>query len=390
MPCARSGRASSPRSARPTTRPEIVAGDLVTANLMGHDSHGVLRIPQYVKAVRSGGVDATARPRVVSVRGATALVSGEWAFGQLTGRAAMDEAVRLAGEHGVGMVAAVRCAHLGRLGEFVEQAAARGCVGMVWLGGLNPVAVPYRGSRRALGTNPMAIGFPSTEADPVVLDFATTVVAAGKIAAARAAKRRGGARTPGGPRGAADDRSGSALPRGRAAAVRRAQRLRAVGDDRSAGAGTDGRRSSPGSAPRPGRDVRPAPFGGPILRGRSSGRSGPPDDAKATARGILNRLRDVPPAPGFDRVLTPGQPEAITRRGAVQDRDRRRRVDVAGDLRDGARGGPVASRPSGAGRVTPRRGVGRRRPSARRRTSRRRLGAPGGSSGRGACAAPLH
>jgi len=297
----------------PAETARIVAGDLVTANLMGHDSHGMLRLPQYVRAVRQGGVDATARPRVVSVRGATALVSGDWAFGQLTGRAGMDEAVRLAGEHGVGMVAAVRCAHLGRLGEFVERAAAGGCVGMVWLGGLNPIAVPYRGSRRALGTNPMAIGFPSAEADPVVLDFATTVVAAGKIAAARAAKR---AVAPGRlvdaeGRPTTDPEAlyhgGALLPFGE----HKGYALSVVID--LLGQALTGADRPP--APTLKRDeTSDQRRSGALFCAVAVGAFRPANEAKSTARDILNRMRDVPPAPGFDRVLTPGQPEAITRR----------------------------------------------------------------------------
>ena len=288
----------------------LVAGALVTANLMGHDSHGVLRVPEYVRAVRGGGVDVRAQPRVVSVRGATALVSGEWAFGQLTGRAAMREAVRLAGEHGVGMAAAVRCAHLGRVGEYVEQAAARGCVGMVWVGGLNQVAVPFRGARRALGTNPMAVGFPVDEAHPVVLDFATTSVAAGKISAARAAGR---AVTPGWivdregqpttDPGAFYD-GGALLP----FAGHKGYALSVMVD--LLGQALTGADAPPGSRlDRDGSADRRR--SGALFCAVELGAFRPADEAIASAQRTLNRLRSVPPREGFDRVLTPGQPEAL-------------------------------------------------------------------------------
>jgi LDH2 family malate/lactate/ureidoglycolate dehydrogenase len=263
--------------------------------------------------VRQGAVDASAQPRVVSVRGATALVSGDWAFGQLTGRAAMDEAVRLAGEHGVGMTAAVRCTHLGRLGEFVERAAERGCVGMVWLGGLNPVAAPYGGTQRALGTNPMAVGFPSTEPDPVVLDFATTVVAAGKIAAARAANRP---LAPGllvDPEGVPTTdpevfyHGGALLPFGGHKGYALSVVIDLLGQ---ALTGSD--RPPAPSLPRDSTaDQRRS---GALFCAVGVGAFRPADEAKLTARDILNRMRDVPPALGFDRVLTPGQPEMLTRR----------------------------------------------------------------------------
>src|SRR5713226_9321842 len=107
----------------PEATAAVVSSALVEANLMGHDSHGVIRIPEYVKRAKSGQVRPAAHPRIQAEHGATALVSGEWAFGQLAGQVAMDEAVGRARQYGVGAAGLVRCTHLGRVGAYVERAA---------------------------------------------------------------------------------------------------------------------------------------------------------------------------------------------------------------------------------------------------------------------------
>jgi hydroxycarboxylate dehydrogenase B len=291
----------------------LVAGSLVEANLTGHDSHGVLRIPQYVQQVRAGFVKVEARPRVLGARGAAALVSGEWGFGQLAGLAAVDQAVRHAREYGVGVVGLVRCNHLGRLGELAERAASAGCAAMIWVGGLGPRAVPYGGSRPALGTNPMAFGFPVRGEHPAVLDFATTAVAAGKVMVARAARKavppgwivdgqgrpatdpeeffNGGALLPfGGHKGYCLSVFGELLGQ----ALTGAEQL-----DDIAQAGNDHRHS------------------GALVCAVDAGALRPADETSTAARGIVDRLRAVPPAPGVERVLTPGEPEARARRARV-------------------------------------------------------------------------
>jgi len=288
---------------------EIVSTLLVEANLMGHDSHGVLRIPQYVREAQQGKLVVAARPRVLSTKGATALISGEWGFGQLTGRLAMGEALRLAHEYGVGVAGAVRCNHLGRVGTYVEQAAEDGCVGMAWVGGLDHAAVPHWGSRRALGTNPIAVGFPVDGEGPVVLDMATTMVAAGKISAARAAKKPL-------PPGRIVDRDGrpstdpeafyqggALLPAGEHKGYALSVILELLGQ---ALTGAD----DPPQPREPG-DGRAERRTGALVCAIELGAFRPPQEAKGTARRLLDRLRAVPPAPGFARVLTPGQPEAI-------------------------------------------------------------------------------
>src|ERR687883_1237467 len=105
-----------------------VAASLVDANLAGHDSHGVIRIPSYVRAVRAGEVIPHASPELVRETEVAALVDGGWAFGQLTAERATQVAIDKARAHGLAVVGAVRCNHIGRLGEWAEMGAAQGTI----------------------------------------------------------------------------------------------------------------------------------------------------------------------------------------------------------------------------------------------------------------------
>ena len=288
-----------------------VAAALVEANLKGHDSHGVLRIPQYIERVQRGQIRPAARPQIQAERGATALVSGEWGFGQLAGIAATDEAVRRAREYGVGAVGVVRCNHLGRVGAYVERAAAADCAAMVWVGGLGTrPAVPHGGSRSALGTNPIAAGFPVQGEHPVVLDYATTAIAVGKIMVARAARKPL-------PPGLLIDKDGqpttdpeafykegALLPFGGHKGYSLSVMAELLGQ---ALTGAD-QYQDPVSAEEVFRRS------GALVLAIHAGAFRPADETKGVARNLVTRLRKVPPAPGVESVQTPGEPEARTMR----------------------------------------------------------------------------
>ena len=165
-----------------------MAASLVEANLSGHASHGVIRIMQYLGDIREGRLDPRAEPTVLREGPAWALVDGKWAFGHEAARFAMARAVERARAAGVGLVTAVRCNHIGRIGEWVEQAAAARMIGMccVAIGGPTASLVaPFGGAGRALSTNPIAIGAPRAGGPPLVLDFATSVSPEGKVRVAR-------------------------------------------------------------------------------------------------------------------------------------------------------------------------------------------------------------
>src|SRR5687767_2088944 len=166
-----------------------VAQHLVKANLSGHDSHGVIRIPAYVTQIKSGRLAADGRPEVIEQGASSAVVDGTCGFGQVAASFAMDVAIKKASETGMGGVAVRRCNHIGRLGHYSEEAASRGFIAFVSYGSAGPSSghsAPFGGAQRHFGTNPISFGIPSKETTPVVVDFATTVVAEGKLQVARA------------------------------------------------------------------------------------------------------------------------------------------------------------------------------------------------------------
>jgi len=168
----------------PSETAQIVAGSLVKSNLLGHDSHGVQLIPQYVKRIQSGELDPAAQPRVERQRQAVAMVDGEWGFGQVIARYGTRLAGDLARTFGVGCVALNRSHHIGRLGEYAEMLADEGLVGLIMTGisGHSGAVAPFGGRERIFGTNPIAWGLPVPDSrPPLVLDFATSRVAYGKV-----------------------------------------------------------------------------------------------------------------------------------------------------------------------------------------------------------------
>lgn len=159
-----------------------VADGLVDANLAGHDSHGVVRVPRYVDWLHSGEVDAGKRLAVVSDAGSLAVVDGQYGFGASVGREAVEFGLAKAAQHGAAIVALRHAGHLGRIGQWAELAASRGVASIhfVNVAGSTLVA-PFGGVDRRFSTAPIAIGFPLEGQDPVILDFATSAVAEGKV-----------------------------------------------------------------------------------------------------------------------------------------------------------------------------------------------------------------
>jgi uncharacterized oxidoreductase len=169
----------------PSDSAQAVSESLVEANLAGHDSHGVIRLMQYVNSMRQGLVKPAARATVAARHGATATVDGAWGWGQPAARLATQTAIELANEHGVGAVTLVNGYHIGRLGEYVTNIANAGMLGLAMCNAA-PAVAPFGGSGRVLGTNPLAWAAPGAEGHaPLMLDIATSSVAEGKLRVAR-------------------------------------------------------------------------------------------------------------------------------------------------------------------------------------------------------------
>ncbi|MFC0408899.1 malate/lactate/ureidoglycolate dehydrogenase [Roseomonas elaeocarpi] len=170
-----------------------VAADLVEANLKGHDSHGVGLIPGYLKAREGGHLAAGAHASFLRDDGPFGVADGGGGFGQVIGREVTDWAVRRAKETGIAVVAIRNCHHLGRIGAFGERAAAAGMVSLFFVNvriGMTFYVAPHGGRDGRLQTNPVCITVPTgADKPPLVLDFATSAIAMGKVRVAYNAKK---------------------------------------------------------------------------------------------------------------------------------------------------------------------------------------------------------
>jgi ureidoglycolate dehydrogenase (NAD+) len=161
----------------------LVADTLVESNLRGVDSHGVVRLPHYAKRLRNGTVKARPQISVRRTGPSTAVVEGDAGLGQLVAARAMQEAISLARETGVGAVGARNSSHCGACAYFVELAACAGMAGIA-LTHTDSIMVPPGMKRIFLGSNPIAFGAPG-ENGPVIIDLSTTHAAWGKVIVAR-------------------------------------------------------------------------------------------------------------------------------------------------------------------------------------------------------------
>jgi len=154
---------------------------MVEADLTGADSHGIFRLPQYVRRLRAGGMNPTPEIGLDRRAPAVAVVEGDNAMGHLVMSAAGQAAVEIARETGVAWVGARRSNHAGSGAVYACLPLAAGMVGIYTVVASANHMAPWGGSDSLLGTNPLAIAIPMVDADPVVLDMATTVVSYGTV-----------------------------------------------------------------------------------------------------------------------------------------------------------------------------------------------------------------
>jgi len=283
-----------------------IAEVLVHADLRNVNSHGVLRTEHYVNRLKAGGINPNAQISFKSTGPVTGIVDGDDGFGHVIGEVAIDHAIDMARENGVGMVTAINSSHCGALSYFVQKAADAKLIGIA-MSHTDKIVVPFGGKTSFLGTNPIAYGVPAKTKKPFILDMATSNVALGKILQAR--------------------EEGKGIPEG-------------WGVDENGASVTD-----------PNKVVALSTFGGPkgyglsvivdVFSGLLAGAAFGPhigkmyDDLDKKRKlghyfcvinpsfftdtdlfleqmdRMLEELQQVPPAPGFDRVYVPGEIEQL-------------------------------------------------------------------------------
>ncbi|MET1152619.1 Ldh family oxidoreductase [Arthrobacter sp.] len=161
----------------------LVADSLIQADVWGHQSHGVLRLPWYVERIREGAMTAVTSPETLVDTGAVLLLDGRDGIGQVLTERARTEAVARARAHGVGAVGVRNSNHFGTAMYFTRRAAADGCVAILTTNA-SPAMAPWGGREKVIGTNPWSIAAPYGDS-AVAVDIANTAVARGKIYLAR-------------------------------------------------------------------------------------------------------------------------------------------------------------------------------------------------------------
>ena len=288
---------------------QTMATLLVEANLAGHDSHGVLRLPQYVVAIRNEVIDLDAKIEIVTQTPSSAVINGHWGFGQVIAAQAMEIAITKAKSHVISTVNVYNSNHIGRLADHVMMAAQEKMVGLLFLNshGADAGVAPWGGIARRLSTNPMACAIPTGRADAMVIDMTTSVVAGGKI---RAYRNRGEVLPEGwvidaegnpstDPAVYLDDPKGALLPFGGIAGHKGYGLSLLV--DILAGAMCEAGCSRP-SSPRVGNAF--------LIIVIDIEKFTPIADFEAHVEGLIDFVKASPTASGFDEILIPGERSA--------------------------------------------------------------------------------
>jgi uncharacterized oxidoreductase len=286
-----------------------VARSLIGANLRGFDSHGVMRIPFYVAAIRDGRVKPGQALRIERETPAALVCDGGWGLGQVLARDLMERLIAKARIMGVACGTLRQAAHIGRVGEYSEIAAEQGMAAIICANGhgSGQRVAPVGGKQGRLGTNPLSIGMPGGEDGPFILDFGTSATAEGKVRV----KRIAGQRVPLGwildsdgnpstdPSKLYGDPPGTILPMGGDQAYKGFGLAFMI--EMLAGGLSGGRCSHPGAPPPVGNDVlflvlAPGQFGGELHL--------------HTQISVLETfVRKTPRRDGVEKITLPGDPE---------------------------------------------------------------------------------
>lgn len=166
----------------PADEAALVAHSLVDSNLAGHDSHGVLRILQYVRALQDSLLKGGVTLKILGRTPAVLTCDGQWGLGQVQAHRLLDALAPIAREVGLAAGTLMQCGHIGRLGEYGEKAASLGFVLFATVNnhGFGRAVAPPGGTAGRIATNPVCFGVPAGDS-PVILDIGTSVCAEGKV-----------------------------------------------------------------------------------------------------------------------------------------------------------------------------------------------------------------
>ncbi len=290
----------------PSKEAKRVADSLVKANLAGHDSHGVMRIPQYVEAIKRGQIKPGAKIEVVRETPSTALLDGNWGFGQVIAEKGMKMAMEKAKVHSISAVGLFHCNHIGRLGEYALMAAEQDMIGIVVCNAPPPGGntAPYGGKARRLSTDPISAAVPAGKWKPFLLDFATSMVAEGKLRI----KYYGGKKVPSGwimdkeGRPTTDPKAfydgGAILPFGGHKGYALSLLIDILGGALTGGGCVSSREFVGGN--------------GTLMMVINISSFTPLQEFKERVDALFEAIKDTPTAMGFKEVLVPGEPEFRT------------------------------------------------------------------------------
>ena len=164
----------------PAADGHLLSDSLVTAELWGHSSHGMLRLPWYVERLRSGVMTPVTRSETVVDSGAVVVLDGHHGIGQVLTAEAIEIGVHRARVHGVSAVGVRNSNHFGTAAYFTRRSAEAGAVAFLSTNA-SPAMAPWGGRTKAVGTNPWSIAAPAGRRGVAVMDIANTAVARGKI-----------------------------------------------------------------------------------------------------------------------------------------------------------------------------------------------------------------
>ena len=296
---------------------DAVARNLVEANLTGHDSHGIGMLPRYADAFLEGNLTPNQHVRTVLDAGGLLRLDGGSGFGQVIGREAMAMAIDRAKTLGSCILGLGQSHHLGRIGAWAEQAAAQGLVSIHFVNVVSrAIVAPFGGSDARFGTNPFCAGVPLRGRDPVILDFATSVIAQGKT---RVAHNKGEMVAPG---CLIDDR-GQPTQEPRFAVVPPLGALLAFGGHKGAGLALMcellGGALAAGQTQRDHDGTRRRVLNGMLSIVIDPARLGDIDAFEAEAEAFLDWMKASPAREGFDGVHVAGEPERAQRAQRLAD-----------------------------------------------------------------------